>query len=167
MEMKARELLAAEPHDKRCPTSNSTGYCNCYTTRALRAIVKALSSAETMKVGTGAAIGALVGQLTYPAEDAAALTSPLRLALEQIELMACNPGGKFENDAWGWGQDMGNIARRALRATPKALSSPPPAVGGEVEYRELLSRALAYLPDTLGITREIRAALTPQGGQKP
>jgi hypothetical protein len=47
------------------------------------------------------------------------------------------------------------------------LSSPPPAVGGEVEYRELLSRALAYLPDTLGITREIRAALTPQGGQKP
>jgi hypothetical protein len=47
--------------------------------------------------------------------------------------MACNPGGKFENDAWGWGQDMGNIARRALRATPKALSSPPPAVGGEVE----------------------------------
>jgi hypothetical protein len=70
-----------------------------------------------------------------------------------------------------YGEDAGRAVEFAWAAgwdaCEKALSSPPPAVGGEVEYRELLSRALAYLPDTLGITREIRAALTPQGGQKP
>lgn len=41
--MRARELLAAVPHDLLCPAKSSTGYCRCHQYRALAAIKRALS----------------------------------------------------------------------------------------------------------------------------
>lgn len=55
-------------------------------------------------------ITALVAQLA----EREAEIARLREGLHQVVFISTNHGGWFENDAWGWGQMMGDEARRAL-----------------------------------------------------
>jgi hypothetical protein len=70
--------------------------------------------------------------------------------------------------------------RVAIRAIAKALSPPPPAVGGEVErlsqiasdMEDAVAHGMSWIShsECYDFTRRIRnvvEALTPQGGQKP
>lgn len=45
-EQRARDLWISAPHDKLCPSVSSTGYCNCYSARAIWAITRALATAQ-------------------------------------------------------------------------------------------------------------------------
>lgn len=75
---------------------------------------------ETEWPGNHAAWTHIIAQhfATYRAETEAATIERCARAVEalrQIELISTNHGGWFENDAWKWGQHMGEIARTAIR----------------------------------------------------
>lgn len=110
MTTETTDSVKAEP--RGCPTP---GACSC--------VAPAFQTDKDAAVNLAHALGLSAEQFTSGAADilVASLaahrlraTDDLLDALEEIELLATNHGGWFENDAWGWGQSMGSLARAAI-----------------------------------------------------